>query len=532
MNEEQMKYMQGAERAIKEERISVEKLVDMEEAAAKGDQEAIESLKQFSIGETISPALYQAHKATIQGIKEAFEHYDSMRPFIVMLTNAYPKEAPFFHETAGAVIGPISVYMNEYNLQDASTKEKNTHKKSFLAFFAAYLIEWETSDKQDIEAAQLNIWETLKQQGFIKGEAEEVAAEVFDNAKLYAALLYRPGLDELSLLSKRAEMQKHHITGARTVISGGLTIQQEQGIEVTPYKQSKNEQDKEEKLDLVFQKFTSTLSTVAALKLLDICALQLTHQNSHRTSKPNTLVELPLEEYMKLNGIPLTKSSMDKTRRIVKDILEALYSVSFSWEEGNNGKGKEKYHMRVLQKRSEIRNGSIYARFTEDIAEYLIAGYILQYYIPLLKVDERNPSAYRAGKKLLKQYSNLNNQEQGTADIISVKALLASLPEIPSYDEVMKAGMHLEQRIMRALKTALDKLDFIEWEYCNAKKTPLTKKQKANFNYDNFKDCYIKFTPLQGPDMQAKVEARIKKRKQADENRKARAEAKKKKAAE
>lgn len=176
MNEEQMKYMQGAERAIKEERISVEKLVDMEEAAAKGDQEAIESLKQFSIGETISPesnARYQARETTMQGLQEAFERYSGMRPFITMLRSAYPKDAAFF-ESIGVVMSPIDVYMNEHNLSDASTKEKNTHKKSFLDFFAAYLEEWETSDKQDIEAAQLHIWEALRDKGFISTKAEAV----------------------------------------------------------------------------------------------------------------------------------------------------------------------------------------------------------------------------------------------------------------------------------------------------------------------------------------------------------------------
>ena len=55
-------------------------------------------------------------------------------------------------------------------------------------------------------------------------------------------------------------------------------------------------------------------------KLLDACTIALTRQNNYRgkDEKLNPLVTIPLEQFMELCGIPLTKPSKDKTRRKVK----------------------------------------------------------------------------------------------------------------------------------------------------------------------------------------------------------------------
>ena len=69
--------------------------------------------------------------------------------------------------------------------------------------------------------------------------------------------------------------------------------------------------------------------------------------------------------------------------------------------------------------------------------------------------------------------------ERGTADIISVSALLDACGDIPDFDEVQKTDRgHWENRIKTPLETALDScvragvLD--GWEYCGAKKAKLS----------------------------------------------------------
>lgn len=387
--------------------------------------------------------------------------------------------------------------------------------------------EWEAFKKSiNFPVHEPIPWEELKPQHFISAISVMLKIMLLledVDKKLYLPMLHGPGLDELPKLGRRAAIQSDNLTGQKSVSAGIISILEELNINQNK-RISKTEEERKKEMELALQRFTSnvaSISSVAAIKLLDICAIELTRINGYKPKRLNTLVEIPLEKYMELCGIPLTKASMDKTRRIIKDIGEALYSVSLNWKERT-----EIYHMRILQERTEIKNGIIYLQFTERIAEYFCSGYIAHYALALLKADERNPNTYRAGRRLLLHHSNLNNQKQGTADIISVKALLEYLPGIPTYEEVAATDRAYSRRIIQPFKTALNSLDFIEWEYCNAKKAPLTKKQKTNFDYETFKNCYIKFKELDGPDMEALVEARKQKQAKAE----ARKEARRKKA--
>lgn len=364
---------------------------------------------------------------------------------------------------------------------------------------------------------------------------------------IYLPILHAPGLDELAKLGRKTEIQKNPVTETSFVKAGNMTIQQKRGINIGPpakrkavrKEPSKTEEgltkEKEaelakEKEALLFQRYISTVATTAALKLLDISAIKLTEQNGYKASKFNTNVEMDVKEYMEKCGIPLTRPSLKKVKNTLKGILEAFNAITLDFPEKRAGKEGENWHLNILQKYEDnMANGKLKLQFTEDVTEYLVGAYLAYFPMLLLKADERNDNVYRMGRRLMYYYSNINNQQQGTADIISVKALLESAPAIPTYEEVMGADKHLELRIMRPFKAALDKLDFIEWEYCNAKKAPLTKKQKAAFSYETFIGCYVKFTVMNGPDMKRIVAARQEKKAQAEERKRARAEARKKK---
>lgn len=350
----------------------------------------------------------------------------------------------------------------------------------------------------------------------------------------YATLLHRPGLDGLALLSRnRLNIQKNETTKRNSIISGNLTIQEDFDKDVSLQPSKGKELKPEERrahFDALFQKAANQLCSVDAMKWLDTCAIQLAKQNDYKSTKLNTLVAQPLEEIMALWGIPITKASLDKFRNTIRGIQEAFYPVSFSYEENiGNGK-KEPVHLRILQKRSEVKNNINYARFTEEITAYFCHGYPAQFPLSLLKADARNPNVYTMGRYLALRYSNIYNQQKGTADIISVKALLDNAaPGIPTYEEVMASGMHLKQRIMKPFKNTLDKQDFIEkWEYCNAKKAPLTEEQKANFTYETFIDCYVHYTLREARDYQPLIEAMEEKKAADKAKREARAAAKKK----
>ncbi len=238
----------------------------------------------------------------------------------------------------------------------------------------------------------------------------------------------------------------------------------------------------------------------STLKLLDTCTMYLTKQNTYRgnNEKINTNITIPLEQYMTLCGIPLTKSSKDKTRRRVKEDLETLFHMSLEWTESSGKKTKDFAKMRICDKIAIVR-GNINFNFSKDMARYLTDAYIMQYPMELLKVDERNSNLYPVGRKLLLHYSINNNRKKGTSNIISVKALLEVCPDIPTYEKVMSEGRQLDQRIRTPLEKALDALKFINWEYSNSKGVPLTEEQILSTDYKTFEKLYIKFNVIGFP---------------------------------
>lgn len=319
----------------------------------------------------------------------------------------------------------------------------------------------------------------------------------------FSPMLQGTGTNKLTQISTRKTAPENidAITGIAKITSGSLTV--------------------------FIEKYNNLAGglRISTHKLLDACTIALTAQNDYRGNKePNTTVTIPLEEYMQRCGIPLTKPSKDKTRRKVKEDLEALYSTSIEWTEPSGKNTKDFAKMRICTAVA-IKNGNIIMDFSPAIASYLTNAYVMQYPVELLAVDERNPSSYYIGKKLMQHNSIDNNIKRGTANIISVKALLASCPDIPTYEEVMSKDRALDRRIKTPFENALNSLPFIKWEYSNSKGKPLTDEQLKDFSYATFKECYILFTVLNAPDQTKRLTARAE---EAAEKKKAASRAKKK----
>lgn len=247
---------------------------------------------------------------------------------------------------------------------------------------------------------------------------------------------------------------------------------------------------------------------VSTHKLLDMCTIALTKQNNYGTTgEINTSVCIPLDEYMRLCGIPDTKPSKDKARRKIKADLETLYSVSLEWQERSGKQTKDYVKMRVITSQG-IKRGNILVGFSPEMAQYLTRAYIMQYPMELLRVDERNPSSYHIGRKLLLHNSITNNQKKGTANIIGVKALLSVCPDIPTYEQVMSTSRHLTNKIIVPFEKALDALEnLIAWEYCNTKGAALKETQLKDMEYSTFIELYIKFNVLGATGGTLRIEA-------------------------
>ena len=246
---------------------------------------------------------------------------------------------------------------------------------------------------------------------------------------------------------------------------------------------------------------------VSTQKLLDALVMDLTAKNTRGARPKTTTAIIDLEEYMRRCGKPITKDNKDFERKRAKEDLDALYRLSLEWKErtGNQAGGADKtgsknfVKMRICTTIGIIKNSQIVVNFTPEIAEYLTNSYIMWYPANLLKTDDRNPCTYHIGRKLLLHHSNPNNQRRGTANIISIKALLDCTKDIPSEAEV--SGRHFYQcriePLLKALDALVEKEVLKKWELCNAKMKPLSKSQQDRKDYKATLERYIFFEPIE-----------------------------------
>jgi len=310
----------------------------------------------------------------------------------------------------------------------------------------------------------------------IQAQVDHSMPEPAPERPLFMAMLQGNATNQLTQISTRSHEPEINPLGVATIENGNFKVFIEE-----------------------YDKLTGGLR-ISTHKLLDACTIALTNQNNYRGKGDlETTVNISLDDYMIMCGIPQTKSSKDKTRRKIKEDLDVLYSISIEWSEPKGKQTKDFDKMRICD-RVAIKRGEITINFTPDITRYLTNAYVMQYPISLLTVDERNPSTYYIGKKLLLHNSIDNNQMKNTANIISVKALLKCCPDIPKYEDISKQG-RIEQRIIKPFEKALDELkNILIWEYSNSKGIPLTKEQTEGNTYSDFINLYIKFEVLNAPD--------------------------------
>jgi len=234
-------------------------------------------------------------------------------------------------------------------------------------------------------------------------------------------------------------------------------------------------------------------------KLLHALIIGLTCINSKGNNNPQETVTIDLEEYI---GKDISESNRKRKCRRIREDLDILYSLNLNWKEHTGNPEADKdgrvIDMRILSyKDVSTRNGWITVDFTKRIVNYFVNSYMMYYPENLLKIDDRNPCAYHLGWYLAIYHSIPNNQKRGTANIISIKALLDANHDIPSEEEVRQSGRHYyHQRIeplCKALDTLVDVRVLKKWGLCNAKGEPLSKSQQNRKDYRSTLKLYVYF---------------------------------------
>lgn len=215
-----------------------------------------------------------------------------------------------------------------------------------------------------------------------------------------------------------------------------------------------------------YQELVNGVNQSAAM-LLD-CLMIAATQNGLQ----NTLVKLPLKEYMSMRGLKDEK----EIRTQVKRDIDALERISFEYK----GIGKHRgdwLNVTLAGGTSGIINSVIIFRFSNAFFDTFRVSETTRYlymYFPreaLLGNIKQHPHKFWLGQKIsAHKRMNLGKPNE---DIIGVDTLINYCPNMPTYEAVMQGSRHITQQIIEPFERDMDALNYsFSWYYTNRDDSP------------------------------------------------------------
>jgi hypothetical protein len=213
-----------------------------------------------------------------------------------------------------------------------------------------------------------------------------------------------------------------------------------------------------------------------------------------------TGVTVSLSEYMRLTGTKDEKTA----RTAIKNACERLTRVMFSVKVQN----------RIIQgyyftKWEYKRGGQIKLFFSTDFIKYCANTSPAYFHRSLYLVNgNNNPYAINIYFKLWQHFMQMRGKTGGGR--LLVENIISSVPDIPTYEEVMEGNRVVHQRIIRPFERDMEALvelgAVLSWHYSNEAKERVTSEQVAGMDYEEWRGLYVSFE-LDLPDQTPYIEA-------------------------
>lgn len=252
--------------------------------------------------------------------------------------------------------------------------------------------------------------------------------------------------------------------------------------------------------------------SLTSSQLLDLITIHLTKIIPHGISEDelnsNRFLncKFSVADYMQLRGL----SDKNQAVKQIKKDLETLFNMrmkanvrtpEIDEETGKVTHTMKEWDIRVIDAKPAGRVQD-YASFhvSPVFANYLRRSQIMAYPLPIL-LTAKNKSIYYIGRKLAEHYNINQFKSKRTSDknYISISALLAYTPEIPSFDEESARGQHYRQKCIEPLEKTMEALVDLgivdKWHFTNSKKIDLSDEELAQYrvSLDEWKSRLVYF---------------------------------------
>ena len=201
------------------------------------------------------------------------------------------------------------------------------------------------------------------------------------------------------------------------------------------------------------------------------------------------LIIFPVSKYMERRGI----KNIEKARKQILEVSAKTYSFSLEY----NGKSNRNsiYNMRktrLITDIADLKNGNIVVKLNDTFCDALKACSIMKYPGELFTLSEiKNPNSYYLLKRIT-WHKDINFNHRND-NIIAVRTLLKSCPNLARYEEIVKVGQ-IKQRIIKPFERDMNAFsNTLSWEYFK-ENIPLSKEEYEQLDYQTFSNLLIHIT--------------------------------------
>lgn len=195
-------------------------------------------------------------------------------------------------------------------------------------------------------------------------------------------------------------------------------------------------------------------------------------------------ITMPLKEYAELRGKKTTPDALKELRKEVVEDLTVLKFISAQCSEKIKGKRTPSGYIGLCGGTAFIKNGIIYFNFNPDLTKTLNVLAPLDYSKETLKADPRT-SVYYFSHYIDRNFRR--NEGKKRQNIISVRTLLETTPNIPKIEDIKRA--YVKQRIIQPFFRDLDRINRILYTVVDEKKNVV--EDPLKLDYDTFIGCSI-----------------------------------------
>lgn len=233
-------------------------------------------------------------------------------------------------------------------------------------------------------------------------------------------------------------------------------------------------------------------------KVLDFIIIKYTESSGREP-----FIQFSLEEYMKICAL----TSRNKARIQLNNDISILFSMILTFK-GKKTDSFDWARLRIMDLEGELKGGNIVIHLSQIFREKLETYPVM--YLPneIFKIKEKeNPNAYYFMRKIA--YHKYVNYFKSNANIISVKTIIESSPNIPKYEEIAKTGK-INQRIITPFERDMNALkESIDWEYHYPSGDKLDQESRSLLDYEIFINLVVHIQWRKYPELTKKTRNKI-----------------------